>query len=174
MKWRNFLNKVSQKKIIILKNKILLLYLPSKDYNVIIRIDSFYKKYDNNYIIDVYKNYKENKILKNIEKIIFYRKKIYFKKLRFGGKGYYLYKDNRGTLAPKFGFAHRIYLWAQQSCAKLLSKTKVLFFSSSLYTVARFSQSLFFLRPLNVYTGRGVRFARSVRYKKLGKVSSYR
>ena len=32
-------------------------------------------------------------------------------KIRFEGKGYYLYKNLRNTLAPKFGFAHRIYLY---------------------------------------------------------------
>jgi hypothetical protein len=30
------------------------------------------------------------------------------------------------------------------------------------------------MRPINIFTGRGVRFSRQIIYKKVGKVSSYR
>jgi len=30
------------------------------------------------------------------------------------------------------------------------------------------------MRPINIFTGRGVRFAKQIIYKKAGKVSSYR
>ena len=44
-----------------------------------------------------------------IQNIIDKFKKIKFKKIKFEGKGYYLYKNFRNTIAPKFGFAHRLY-----------------------------------------------------------------
>ena len=78
--------------------------------------------YNNNYIYKIKLTNKifmknnicitnESKILyvNLIQNIIDKFKKIKFKKIKFEGKGYYLYKNFRNTLAPKFGFAHRLY-----------------------------------------------------------------
>ena len=97
-----------------------------------------------------------------------------FKKLRFEGKGYYIYKSVRGTIAPKFGFAHRAYYYNYFLPIFFLSKTKLLVFGVSLESVRLSSLKLRAARPRNVYTGRGVRFFREVRYKKSGKVSTYK
>nr|AEV66653.1 rpl6_ii [Oxytricha trifallax] len=32
--------------------------------------------------------------------------KIFFKKLKFRGKGYYVYKNKRNTVALQFGYSH--------------------------------------------------------------------
>ena len=112
-----------------------------------------------------------NKFLKNIQDQF---KKIKFKKIKFEGKGYYLYKNFRNTLAPKFGFAHRLYNYNYNTWIKVLSKTKLLFYNYNKEDLNSVSHSLRLLRPRNVFTGRGVRFARSERLKKRGKVSSFR
>ena len=98
----------------------------------------------------------------------------FFKKLRFEGKGYYSFRSQRAVVAPKFGYAHKLYLYLFDTSVLFLSKTKVLFFGVSRGRVLSYSLGFFFLRPRNLYTGRGVRFSRSIRYKKLGKVSTYR
>ena len=118
----------------------------------------------------------ENKILyiNLIQNIIDKFKKIKFKKIKFEGKGYYLYKNFRNTLAPKFGFAHRLYNYNYSTWIKVLNKTKLLFFNYNKEDLNCVSHSLRLLRPRNVFTGRGVRFARSERLKKRGKVSSFR
>jgi hypothetical protein len=98
----------------------------------------------------------------------------FFLKIRFKGKGYYIYKNYRNTIAPQFGFAHRVYVYAQAASVKFLSKTKVLVFGLSKRDIMEVGHCLKAVRPINIFTGRGVRFARQVIYRKTGKVSSYR
>ena len=95
-------------------------------------------------------------------------------KIKFEGKGYYLYKNIRNTLAPKFGFAHRLYLYHFKSWIKILSKTKLLFYSNDIVHCLSNANQVRLLRPRNPFTGRGVRFGRSIRFKKKGKVSSFK
>ena len=98
----------------------------------------------------------------------------FFLKIKFKGKGYYIYKNARNTVAPQFGYAHRVYVYAQATSVKFLSKTKILIFGLSKKDVLLSGYNLMRTKPINIFTGRGVRFARQVIYKKTGKVSSYR
>ena len=98
----------------------------------------------------------------------------YFLKIRFQGKGYYMYKNKRNTIAPQFGYAHRVYVYAQSTSVKFLSKTKILLFGLSRNDIVISGHNIKGIKPINVFTGRGIRFARQVIYKKTGKVSSYR
>lgn len=102
----------------------------------------------------------------------FYRP--FFLKVRFKGKGYYMYKSRRNTIAPQFGYAHRVYVYAQATSVKFLSKTKVLIFGLSKRDIFIAAHSIKKTKPINIFTGRGVRFARQIIYRKTGKVSSYR
>jgi ribosomal protein L6P/L9E len=95
-------------------------------------------------------------------------------KIRFKGKGYYIYKNYRNTVAPQFGYAHRVYVYAQAVSVKFLSKTKVLLFGLSKKDILAVGRNLKIVKPINIFTGRGVRFARQIIYRKTGKVSSYR
>jgi len=98
----------------------------------------------------------------------------FFLKVRFKGKGYYMYKNYRNTVAPQFGYAHRVYIYAQATTVRFLSKTKVLLFGLCSRDAISVGYNLKAVKPINIFTGRGVRFARQVIYKKTGKVSSYR
>lgn len=98
----------------------------------------------------------------------------FFLKIKFKGKGYYLYKNSRNTIAPQFGYAHRVYIYSFANSVKFLSKTKVFLFGLSKKDILKTGYTLFQTRPINVFTGRGVRFARQVIYKKTGKVGAYR
>jgi hypothetical protein len=97
-----------------------------------------------------------------------------FLKIRFKGKGYYIYKNKRNTITPQFGYAHRLYLYSYFVSVRFLSKTSIFLFGfvkSDLVTVGLGIKAM---RPINIFTGRGVRFSRQIIYKKVGKVSSYR
>ena len=85
-----------------------------------------------------------------------------------------MYKNERNTIAPQFGYAHRVYIYSFANSVKFLSKTKVFLFGLSPKDVFSTGYSLFRTRPINVFTGRGVRFARQVVYKKTGKIGAYR
>lgn len=98
----------------------------------------------------------------------------YFNKIKFRGKGYYIYKGVRSTITPQFGYAHRIYVYSFFNKVKFLGKTKVLVFGFSKHDVITTLFNIKSKRPINIFTGRGVRFSREIIYKKTGKVSSYR
>lgn len=97
-----------------------------------------------------------------------------FKKLKFRGKGYYIYKNTRNTIAPQFGYSHRLYVYSYFNHVKFIGKTKIILFGLVKEDVIAASLTLKLKRNINIFTGRGVRFARQVVYKKQGKVSSYR
>jgi hypothetical protein len=97
-----------------------------------------------------------------------------FIKLKFKGKGYYIYKNGRNTIAPQFGYSHRLYIYSYFCAVKFLGKTKVLLFGFSRNDLLTSSLLLKEKRSINIFTGRGVRFSKQVIYKKQGKVSSYR
>lgn len=111
----------------------------------------------------------------NFFKAIFYSfSKIFFKKLKFKGKGYYIFKNLRNTIALQFGYSHRLYLYSFSTTVKFLTKTTILMFGINKNDVIANSKSLFFIRPINIFTGKGIRFSRQIVYRKTGKVSSYR
>mgnify|MGYP003959431397 CR=1 FL=1 len=100
--------------------------------------------------------------------------RVFFNKLTFKGKGYYIYKNIRNTITPQFGYSHRLYFYSYFISVKFLSKTKIFIFGLSTRDIYLKSYQIKASKPINIYTGRGVRFARQVIYKKDGKVSSYR
>ena len=100
--------------------------------------------------------------------------KVFFKKLKFKGKGYYIYKSARNTIAPQFGYSHRIYIYSWGTGIKFTSKTSVLVFGFVSNLVMKTSHELKSYRSINVFTGRGVRFSKQIVYSKPGKVASYR
>jgi hypothetical protein len=97
-----------------------------------------------------------------------------FLKLKFKGKGYYIYKNKRSTITPQFGYAHRLYLYSYFVSVKFLSKTSIMLFGLNTQDLSTISFGIKKMRPINIFTGRGVRFSRQIIYKKVGKVSSYR
>jgi hypothetical protein len=100
--------------------------------------------------------------------------KLFFMKLKFKGKGYYIYKNSRNTITPQFGHSHRIYIYSYFLSVKFLTKTTVFLFGSSKKDILTISHTIKNAKFINIFTGRGVRFARQIIYKKTGKVSSYR
>jgi len=98
----------------------------------------------------------------------------FFLKLRFRGKGYYIFKNKRQTITPQFGYAHRLYFYAYFNSVIFLSKTQIFMFGLLKSDVINSGLGVYRMRPLNIFTSRGVRFFRQIIYKKQGKVSSYR
>lgn len=100
--------------------------------------------------------------------------KPFFLKLKFKGKGYYIFKNKRNTITPQFGYSHRLYLYAYFVSVKFLSKTSIFIFGVIKSDILKVGLGIYNMRPINIFTGRGVRFSRQIIYKKVGKVSSYR
>lgn len=112
--------------------------------------------------------------IKTLNLIITFFTTFYFLKIKFKGKGYYIYKNRRNTIAPQFGYSHRIYVYSYFNIVRFLTKTKVLIFGFSKKDILSASYNLKSKRPINIFTGRGVRFSKQIVYKKTGKVSMYR
>jgi len=98
----------------------------------------------------------------------------FFHKVKFRGKGYYIFKNSRQTITPQFGHSHRLYLYAYYVSVKFLSKTHIFLFGLLYSDLVRVAYGIKNMRRINIFTGRGVRFSRQVIYRKTGKVSSYR
>jgi len=108
-------------------------------------------------------------------KIIFYSfSKLFFTKIKFKGKGYYIYKNLRNTIALQFGYSHLYYIYSFFITVKFLSKTSILIFGINFNDLNLISYKLYNIKPINIFTGKGIRFSRQIIYRKTGKISSYR
>lgn len=123
----------------------------------------------NRYIPSFYKFY-----FKQITTIFYSFSRVFFTKLKFKGKGYYIYKNYRSTITHQFGHSHRWYIYSYFVSVRFLTKTTVFIFGSSKHDIFSVGNNIQASKYINIFTGRGVRFARQVIYKKTGKVSSYR
>jgi hypothetical protein len=135
-------------------------------------------KYDTNVssilLWSTFSNSASSKYLVKFREVLFSFSRPVFKKVKFKGKGYYLYKNSRNTITPQFGYAHRIYFYSYFASVKFLSKTSVFIFGLVNKDVCNAAHGIKIMRPINIFTGRGVRFSRQTIYRKVGKVSSYR
>jgi len=99
---------------------------------------------------------------------------IYFKKLKLKGKGYYIYKNFRNTIAPQFGYAHKRYIYSYLLFVKFLSKKSLILFGINKNDLLKISFELYYIRTYNIFTSKGIRFTKQIIYKKVGKISNYR
>ena len=74
----------------------------------------------------------------------------------------------------QFGYSHKLRVYSYFLSVKFVTKTAVLLFGLNTSDLSKVGFSIFTKKPINVFTGKGIRFTRQVIYKKTGKVSSYR
>jgi hypothetical protein len=76
---------------------------------------------------------------------VFYKAllKPFFIKLKFKGKGYYIYKNYRNTVTPQFGYSHRYYLYTFFTHIVFLSKTSLISFGLNLSDINLVSKILY-------------------------------
>ena len=158
--------------------KVLYFYTTSYFFNITLPINFLNFRFDKGSRILFFTVHFSSNFLKpylNLVRLLFHVfYKPFFIKLKFKGKGYYIFKNQRNTITPQFGFSHRIYVYSYSTIVKFLTKTKVFLFGLSKCDLLTSSYSIKAMRPINIFTGRGVRFSKQLVYKKTGKVSSYR
>ena len=163
-----------------LKQDLIHIYIYSLQYYfylIIIKKNTFL--YLNNYINGVYIlfKYRTNfyKMFINKFKIFFYNHIfIFFKKLKLKGKGYYIYKNFRNSIAPQFGYSHKVHVYSFYIYVKFLSKKSIILFGINKNDILSISFFLYNKKNTNIFTTKGIRFTRQIIYKKLGKISNYR
>jgi hypothetical protein len=97
-----------------------------------------------------------------------------FIKIKYKGKSYKWYRRNK-SLVLRFGYSHLVALRIPDAMfARRAGKMKLVFFGTNRYEIRRFLSESISWRPMNIYNGRGLRFARQLVFRKFGKVSAYR
>lgn len=99
--------------------------------------------------------------------------KLHFRKFSFTGKGYRLICSKRYTLTFNFGFSHLFYVYNIQIKPYHLAKTKLLFVGLNYFKLQKLTYDFFNVKPLNIFTWRGLRFSKGIFRKKVGKISLY-
>lgn len=90
----------------------------------------------------------------------------FFKKIKFTGKGYYLYKTKRNTLGLQFNYSHKVNVYFFHSHIFKYSKRSWFFFNLNRSVLISSLKKLKHWRPINVFTGRGMRFTHELVYIK--------
>jgi ribosomal protein L6P/L9E len=67
-----------------------------------------------------------------------------------------------------------LYLYSFFVNVKFLTKTTILMFGINYNDILNKTYSLFNIKKINIFTGKGIRFSKQIIYKKTGKISSYR
>jgi ribosomal protein L6P/L9E len=94
----------------------------------------------------------------------------YFKKLKFTGKGYKISKSaKKKNIKFLFNRAHFTILAYKKIIFKRIKKSKFLIKSTNKEKLLKISKLSKNVRPINLYTLRGIRFSRSIVYKKASK-----
>ena len=75
----------------------------------------------------------------------------------------------------RFGYSHLVAMRIPSLfLSRKAGKMRLIFFGTNRYDLRKFLSESIVWRPMNVYNGRGLRFARQLVFRKFGKVSAYR
>ena len=151
------------------KTYFFILPLPHYVYNINFNLQT------NSLFLDfIYRNNFYSLFWTLFRRVFFQFTRTFFKKIKFKGKGYYSYRNSRNVFALQFGYSHIIRLYFYFVHAKFLAKTSILLFGINALNLTIAGFRFFYVRPINIFTSRGIRFSRQIVYKKTGKISSYR
>lgn len=117
-----------------------------------------------------------NLILNKFNKNIFVFENIFFNKIKFKGKGFRVrFKKNNKILKFTFGHSHINYVFinSNRTIVKRLGKYKYVFKNKNNLKMNFFLQKICNIKPINMYTKRGIRLGRQIIYKRKGKKSTY-
>jgi ribosomal protein L6P/L9E len=100
--------------------------------------------------------------------------KNHFNKIKFKGKGFRLrFKKKNKTLKFMFGHSHINIFFLKNVKIKRLGKYKYLFKSKDVQKIKNIAMLICSVKPINLFTKRGIRKGRQVIFKRKGKKSSY-
>lgn len=114
------------------------------------------------------------KITNQFNKLIFSFEDFFFKKIKFKGKGFRLkIKKKHKAIKFMFGHSHLNMAFIKNTKLKKLSKYKFILKSVNSLLLNKLSNLLCKIKPVNLYTNRGIRISRQIIRKRKGKKSSY-
>lgn len=85
-----------------------------------------------------------------------------FKKIKFNGKGYYLYRTKKNLLGLQFNYSHKLIIFSNNIFIKNFSKRSWIFFGCNKLDLFFLSNYFKNYRPINVFTKTGIRFSKQL------------
>ena len=146
------------------KNKITYLYIYNINYCCLIKTNKTVKV-KNKQNVDIY-NQKKNE-LNLINSFIKQFNLCNSTKIKFTGKGYKIKKSSKESLILLFNRSHTTTLWWRNIFLKKLKKYKIYIKYNPLNK--KIINTLINIRPVNIFTKKGLRNARQILLKKKGK-----
>lgn len=98
----------------------------------------------------------------------------FFEKIKFKGKGYRIaFQKKKKIMTFYFGHSHDTIFIFRWVLIKKPHKYKFIIINNNLQKLKQLNKNILKIKPLNIYTKRGLRNFRQVIYKRKGKKSSY-
>lgn len=161
--------------LILIKKKINYVYIYNKDFYFLFYtpLNVVVEENTNTLILNNLDSDTKKKFEKNlIEIFIKTWNTFFFQKIKFTGKGYKI-KKKKKSIKFFFGRSHLTNIYFKNLKLKRLTKYKIFIYTKKYEIIKHVGRLLFKIRNLNIFTKRGLRFARQKVYKKTGKKSSY-
>lgn len=164
---------------IIKNNNNLKLILCNNKHTISLSIDNsinFYINNNTNSLIMEKNSYNfKNNLTKNVlENYIKLLNTYFFIKIKFKGKGYKIkiFKKKK-ILSLYFNKSHINLFKLIHIYIKKINKYKFLLKSNNIYNLKKLSKLIIHVRPLNIYTLRGLRISKQIVLKRKGKKNAY-
>jgi hypothetical protein len=166
MYFTNILNLQNFDLSIFKKNILIYLYIYNVNYYCFFKINKEVKiKIKNKQVIEIYNQKQKN--LNSINTFIRQFALCDSSKIKFTGKGYKIKKNSKESLILLFNRSHTTTMWWKNLFIKKLKKYKI--FIKYTPINKKIIETILNIRPVNIFTKKGLRKARQLLYKKKGK-----
>ncbi len=151
---------------IFIKKRFIYLYIYNNNYYCFIKINKHIKiKLKTNTLVCFY--YQQHTTEITMEKFLKQFNLCNFSKIKFTGKGYKIKKNTKSSLVLLFNRAHTTVIWWRGLFLKKLKKYKMyLRYTNKNKNIIN---TIINVRPINIFTKKGLRGTRQILLKKKGK-----
>lgn len=112
--------------------------------------------------------------LKKLENFLFSWDNYFYEKIKFTGKGYRItFRKKKKLIIFFFGHSHDTIMVFRSLILKQPHKYKFLIIKNSLYKLKQLVSKITKIKPMNIYTKRGLRNSRQIIKKRKGKKSTF-
>lgn len=109
-----------------------------------------------------------------LHKFFFSWDSYFFEKIKFTGKGYRIaFQKKKKIMKFYFGHSHDTLIVFKWVVVKKPHKYKFIILKNNITTLRKLNETILRIKPINIYTKRGLRNFRQIIYKRKGKKSSY-
>ena len=145
------------------KKKLIYIYIYNNNFFCIFKTSSVVNIMNNTFLRITKIDIQTNKLNLFIRQ--FYQ--CTFSKIKFSGKGYKIKKNSKQSLILLFNRSHTTTIWWKNSFIKKLKKYKI--YVKCTNRNANIIQTILKIRPINIFTKKGLRDSRQILKKKKGK-----